>query len=100
MGFQPTIEGEILLKGFVIWKTKVRYMVVNLNINTGKEVVVYDYFTERGNMLTLNNVDSLVTSIKSKRNFKLPKLLAVKTGTPGGNIITKAILVVLFNKSN
>ena len=72
MGFQPTIEGEILLKGFVIWKTKVRYMVVNLNINTGKEVVVYDYFTERGNMLTLNNVDSLVTSIKSKRNFKLP----------------------------
>ena len=63
MGFQPTIEGEILLKGFVIWKTKVRYMVVNLNINTGKEVVVYDYFTARGNMLTLNNVDSLVTSI-------------------------------------
>ena len=72
MGFQPTNEGEILLKGFVIWKTKVRYMVVNLNINTGKEVVVYDYFTERGNMITLDNVDSLMTSIKSKRNFKLP----------------------------
>jgi hypothetical protein len=72
MGFQPINDGEILLKGFVIWKTKVRYMVVNLNMNTGKEVVVYDYFTERGNMLTLENIDSLTTSLKSKRNFKLP----------------------------
>lgn len=72
IGFQPINEDEILLKGFAIWKTKVRYMVVNLNINTGKEVVVYDYFTEHGTQIRLDNVDSLITSLESKRNFKLP----------------------------
>lgn len=65
-------NGEILLKGFVIWKTKIRHIIVKLNIFTGKEDIIFDYFTEGGIMLTMTNVDSLINSVKSKRNIRLP----------------------------
>jgi hypothetical protein len=65
-------NGEISLKGFVIWKSNIRNIIVKLNIYTGKEDIVFDYFTDRGIFLTADNVDSLINSVKSKHNIRLP----------------------------
>ncbi|TAL60087.1 MAG: hypothetical protein EPN88_16390 [Bacteroidetes bacterium] len=65
-------NGEILFQSFVVWETKIRNIIVKLDISTGKDDIVLDYFTERGTMLTVTNVDSLMNSVKSKRNIRLP----------------------------
>jgi hypothetical protein len=65
-------DGEILLKGFVIWESNIRNIIVKLNIYTGIEDIVFNYFTDRGIFLTADNVDSLINSIKSKHNIRFP----------------------------
>ncbi|MDO9339878.1 MAG: hypothetical protein Q7T72_05045 [Bacteroidales bacterium] len=70
--FQPINNGEILLHGMVLWKTGWRNIIVRLNITSGVENIIHDYFTDYGVILTLKNVDSLITSIKAKRNIRLP----------------------------
>ena len=70
--FQPINNGEILLHGMVLWKAGWRNIIVRLNITSGVENIIHDYFTDYGVILTLKNVDSLITSIKAKRNIRLP----------------------------
>lgn len=70
--FRALENGEILLKGFVLWKAKIRNIIVKLDISTGKEDIIFDYFTEIGISLTVDNVDSLINTVRSKRNIRLP----------------------------
>jgi hypothetical protein len=70
--FQPVGGAEILLNGFVIWDKKTRYIVVRLNLNTEKEVIVYDYFSEREEQLKVENIDSLINAQKKNLNFHIP----------------------------
>ncbi len=58
VSFQPLANGEILLAGKVMLKSQVsgskypnykwRHMIVNLNIYTGKEKILYEYFEDIG----------------------------------------------------
>jgi len=70
--FQPLNNGEILLHGMVLWKAGWRNIIVKLNVTSGSENIIHDYFTDYGVSLTLKNVDSLITLIKAKRNIRLP----------------------------
>jgi hypothetical protein len=87
--FQPIGGGEILLKGFVIWETKTRYIIVRLNINSSKEEIVYDYFIERSKPITVDNVDSLINVHKKNPNFHLTTYFIPENFTflPGGKFI-------------
>ena len=70
--FQPLDNDNILLFGFAVWKTKTRHMVVRLNINSGNEEIIYDYFTEHLSLNYIDNVDSLINVKKGNFNFSIP----------------------------
>ncbi len=65
-GFQPIGDGIVLLEGRVMWKNeepgtkniiyKWRHIIVKLNIYTGEEKIIYDFF-EPANMRVINPSD-------------------------------------------
>jgi hypothetical protein len=70
--FQPIGNDNILLLGYTGWKTKARHMVVRLNINSGNEEIIYDYFTDYPKQITVDDVDSLISAKKGNFNFHIP----------------------------
>lgn len=111
--FQPIGNGEILLKGFAIWDKKVRYMVVKLNINTGNEEIIYEYFIDYPKQLVIDNVDSIINSKKGNYDFHINGGLTTVIGSyyalnysgfkflPGGKFIrsdSKTGEYALFNQ--
>ena len=72
MAFQPVGNDHILLLGYTGWKTKSRNMVIRLNISSGKEEIIYDYFTDYAKQLTIDNIDSIINVNKGKYNFRIP----------------------------
>lgn len=70
--FQPIGGAEILLKGFVIWNKKTRYIIVRLNLNSEKEVIIYDYFRDSGEPLRAKSIDSIINAQKKNLNFHIP----------------------------
>jgi hypothetical protein len=70
--FQPVGNNNILLLGYTGWKTKSRNMVVRLNITSGNEVILYDYFSDYQKQITAYDVDSLINSKKGNFNFHIP----------------------------
>jgi hypothetical protein len=72
LAFQPIGNDNILLLGYTGWKTKARDMVVRLNISTGNEEILYDYFTDYPKQLTIDNVDSLINAKKGSFDFHIP----------------------------
>jgi hypothetical protein len=69
---QPIGNGIILMEGDVLWKTKWRRMIEKLDIYTGETEIIYEYFTDRGTMMTVDNVDSIINANRSNLNFHLP----------------------------
>jgi hypothetical protein len=72
LGFLPLENRNVLLHGFAIWKSRSRHIVVNLNTDNGVEKIVHDYFTEFNKTLTIDNVDSLISSSKGHNDFRIP----------------------------
>ena len=72
MAFQPIGNDNILLLGYTSWKTKSRHMVVKLNINSGNEEILYDYFNDYPKQIFIDNVDSLINAKKGNFNFRIP----------------------------
>jgi hypothetical protein len=70
--FQPLNNDNILLFGFAVWKSKIRNVVVRLNINSGNEEILYDYFTNSASQSAFDNVDSIINAKKGNFNFRIP----------------------------
>ena len=70
--FQPLDNDNILLFGFVVWKSKLRNIVVRLNINSGNEEILYEYFTDSIIQSIFVNVDSLINVKNGSFNFHIP----------------------------
>ncbi len=69
--FQPIGNDNILLLGYTSFKTKSRHIVMKLNINTGNEEMVFDYFTDFPKQLVIDNVDSIIDSKKGNYDFHI-----------------------------
>jgi hypothetical protein len=73
--FRPLLNGEILIFGKVLWKDRMRNIIVRLNIYTGEKKIIYEYFEDRSvpPFLEGKNIDSAVSVIISpQRKIKLP----------------------------
>jgi WD40 repeat protein len=73
--FRPLISGEILIYGKVLWKTRWRNIIVRLNIYSGEEKIIYEYFEDRSipPFLEGKNIDSLVAILTShEHKIRLP----------------------------
>jgi hypothetical protein len=70
--FQPVGNDNILLLGYTGWKTKSRHMVVRLNITSGNEVILYDYFIDYQKQISVYDVDSLINTKKGNFSFHIP----------------------------
>jgi hypothetical protein len=73
--FRPLFNGEVLILGKVLWKDRMRNIVVRLNIYSGEEKIIYEYFEDRSvpPFLEGKNIDSVVSVIISpQRKIKLP----------------------------
>jgi hypothetical protein len=87
-GFQPIGDGIVMLEGRVMWKNedpgtkniiyKWRHIIVKLNINTGEEKIIYDFF-EPANMKVINPSDKATSRMESipppDGNIYLPNYL-------------------------
>jgi hypothetical protein len=98
--FQPIGNGEILLEGNVMWKKTDpkyiiydwRHIIVNLNLYTGAEKIVYSYFENASHkILNSTNPDSIVIIqsvytpgekfyLPNYLNFKRPVFTFLKDG--------------------
>jgi hypothetical protein len=72
--FQPIGDGIVLLEGRVMWKNeepgtkniiyKWRHIIVKLNIKTGEEKIIYDFF-EPANMRVINASDKALSRMEN-----------------------------------
>lgn len=96
--FQSLANGEILLKGKVIWKdqpsgskiisSKWRHIVVSLNLYTGNEKVLYEYFEDIGQRRLLTSKPDSVWIVP-------PTPKDSKTYLPSGVIFRKPNFTLL-----